>query len=235
MGQARMKKSRSFPVNRSAVSPQDLPLVVLPKPGRDGGGTVMRALWKRRTVRELSERDLSLQMLSNLLWAACGVNRKKGPFGISGRTAASASNSQEIDLYAALQDGIYLYDPFEHTLAPVAAGDLRRLANNPGQAALSAHAPVQLIYVADVDKLAHTAGYQEPGLQNPDIQKSYYFVDTGLMAGNVSLFAASCGLASWFHNCNKPGLAEKLKLRADQRILFAQTVGYPSPKGKSKN
>ena len=138
MGQARMKKSRSFPVNRSAVSPQDLPLVVLPKPGRDGGGTVMRALWKRRTVRELSERDLSLQMLSNLLWAACGVNRKKGPFGISGRTAASASNSQEIDLYAALQDGIYLYDPFEHTLAPVAAGDLRRLANNPGQAALSA-------------------------------------------------------------------------------------------------
>jgi nitroreductase len=82
----------------------------------------------------------------------------------------------------------------------------------------------------DVNKLSHTTGYQEPGLQDPDIQKSYYFVDTGLIAGNVYLFAASRGLASWFHNCNKPVLAEKLKLRADQRVLFGQTVGYPAKK-----
>ena len=75
-----------------------------------------------------------------------------------------------------------------------------------------------------------TSGYQEPGLQNSEIQKSYYYVDTGLIAGNVYLFAASQGLASWFHNCNKPGLTAKLNLRADQRVLFGHTVGYPVKK-----
>ena len=75
-----------------------------------------------------------------------------------------------------------------------------------------------------------TSGYQEPGLQNPEIQKSYYYVDTGLIAGNVYLFAASQGLAPWFHNCNKPGLTAKLNLRADQRVLFGHTVGYPVKK-----
>jgi hypothetical protein len=82
----------------------------------------------------------------------------------------------------------------------------------------------------DVKKLSHTSGYQEPGLQDPEIQKSYYYVDTGLIAGNVYLFAASQGLASWFHNCNKSGLKEKLRLRADQRVLFGQTVGYKAKK-----
>jgi nitroreductase len=105
---------------------------------------------------------------------------------------------------------------------------LRPLAIGAGQATLVAGAPVHLIYVADVNKLSNTSGYQEPGLQDPEIQKSYYFVDTGLIAGNVYLFAASQGLASWFHNCNKPALAAKLKLRADQRVLFGQTVGYPA-------
>ncbi len=89
-------------------------------------------------------------------------------------------------------------------------------------------APVRLIYIADIHKLSHTSGYQEPGLQNPEVQKSYYYVDTGLIAGNIYLFASSAGLASWFHNCNKPGLEAKLKLRGDQRVLFGQTVGNPA-------
>ena len=79
----------------------------------------------------------------------------------------------------------------------------------------------------DINKLANTSGYQEPGLQDPEIQKSYYYADTGLIAGNVYLFAASQGLASWFHNCNKACLKEKLNIRSDQKILFGQTVGYP--------
>jgi nitroreductase len=79
----------------------------------------------------------------------------------------------------------------------------------------------------DIDKLANTSGYMEPGLKDPETQKAYYYVDTGLIAGNVYLFAASQGLASWFHNCNKPALKAKLKLRKDQRVLFGQTVGYP--------
>ena len=205
----------------------DMQPIILLKPKLDKGESVFKALNERKTIREVSDKGLSLQLLSNLLWAASGVNRMHGPFGIHGRTAASASNSQEIDVYVALKEGAYLYDASNHKLLPVIAEDLRILAIGQGQASMGDKAPVRLIYVADIDKLAHTSGYQEPGLQNPEVQKSYYFVDTGLIAGNVYLFAASVGLAAWFHNCNKPALAVKLKLRTDQRVLFGQTVGYP--------
>jgi len=220
-------ESRSAPRPGRSASSQDVPPIELPKPKSDRSKSVWKALQQRKTIREISDKKLSLQALSNLLWSACGVNRKKGPFGIPSRTAASASNSQEIDLYVAMQEGIYLYDAFHHKLVPVLSGDLRRLAIGQGQANLVAKAPVRLIYVVDIHKLTNTSGYQEPGLQDPEIQKSYYFVDTGLIAGNVYLFAASQGLASWFHNCNKPALSAKLPLRPDQRVLFGQTVGYP--------
>ena len=173
---------------------------------------------------------MSLQVLSNLLWAACGINRNNGPFGIPGRTAASASNSQEIDVYVALKEGTYLYDPFQHILVPVISEDLRTFAIGQGQVSLGDKAPVRLIYVADVNKLVNTAGYQEPGLQNPEIQKSYYFVDTGIIAANVYLFAASEGMAAWFHNCNKAFLSTKLNLHTAQEVIFGHTVGYPIKK-----
>ena len=201
--------------------------IKLPKPAPKSGRSLVRSLQHRRTTREISDKKLPLQTLSDLLWAACGVNRKKGPFGIPGRTAASASNSQEIDVYVALQEGTYLYEPFHHRLVPAVAGDLRRLAIGRGQANAGAEAPVRLIYVADIDKLANTSGFQEPGLRDPDVQLSYYYVDTGLIAANVYLFAASIGLAAWFHNCDKSALPAKLGLRPDQRVLFGQTVGYP--------
>ncbi len=170
---------------------------------------------------------LPVQVLSNLLWAAYGVNRKTGPFGAPGRTAASASNSQEIDLYVALADGVYLYDALEHRLVPVVAGDLRSAALTPRQHNVEASAQVQLIFVVDIDRLTHTKGFEEPGLHDAEVQKSYYFVDTGLIAGNVYLFAAAYGLAAWFHNCDRSGLAKRLGLRTEQRVLFAQSVGYP--------
>jgi nitroreductase len=210
----------------SATMVIDLSPITLPRPTYDHGVSVLSALKKRRTVRSISSKKLSLQVLSNLLWAACGVNRKKGPFGIMGRTAASASNSQEIDLYVALPDGTYLYDAISHKLMPVATGDLRAMAIGPGQGSAGAQAPVRLIYVVDIDKFSK-AGFQEPGLWDPEIQKSYYYVDTGLIAGNVYLFAASQGLVAWFHNCNKTALTEKLNLRPHQRILFGQTIGIP--------
>jgi hypothetical protein len=200
----------------------------LPSPKHNGRKTVIAALQKRRTVRTISNKKLPIQVLSNLLWAAFGVNRKKGPFGIQGRTAASASNSQEIDLYVAMPEGIYLYEAIPHRLTPVVAGDLRAMAIGYGQGGAGANAPVRIIYVVDIDKFSK-AGFQEPGLKDPEIQKSYYYVDTGLIAGNVALFAASQGLTAWFHNCQKAGLAAKLKLRTDQRVLFAQTVGWPVP------
>jgi hypothetical protein len=200
------------------------------KPDFDSRKSIQKIFKDRKTTREISEKKLSLQMLSDLLWAACGVNRITGPFGIPGRTAATASNSQEIDLYVALEDGTYLYDAIHHRLMPVFTGDLRSFAIGKGQVSFGDHAPVRLIYIADIHKLSNTVGYQEPGLQDPEIQKSYYFVDTGIMAGNVYLFASSQGLAAWFHNCDKPALASKLGLSADQRVLFGQTIGYPEKK-----
>jgi hypothetical protein len=219
-------------INKEFVgsSIKNLVPIVLLKPGHEQGQSLLMALKLRKTIREISDKKLPLQILSNLLWAACGVNRKKGPFGIPGRTAATASNSQEIGLYVAFHEGTYYYDAFHHKLIPVVAGDLRPLAIGPDQASFGDKAPIRLIYIADVDKLANTSGYQEPGLKNPEIQKSYYFVDTGLIAGNVYLYAASQGLASWFHNCNKPGLTAKLKLLDHQHVLFGHTIGYPVKK-----
>jgi nitroreductase len=201
--------------------------VILLKPETNKGRSILKALRQRKTIREISDKKLPLQVLSNLLWAACGVNRRKGPFGIPGRTAATASNSQEIDLYVSLQEATYYYDPFKHRLLPVVAGDLRAQVIGQGQVNFGNKAPVRLIYVADVNRLSNTKGYMEPGLLDPEVQKSYYFVDTGLIAGNVYLFAASMGLASWFHNCNKPVLREKLKLHTDQQPIFGHTIGYP--------
>jgi hypothetical protein len=80
--------------------------------------------------------------------------------------------------------------------------------------------------VVDIEKLMNTKGFKEPGLNDPEVQKSYYYIDTGIIAGNVYLFAASQGLAAWFHNCNKQALTEKLNLSRDQRVLFGQTVGF---------
>ncbi len=204
--------------------------IELPRPRLSAGKSVAEGLRRRRTIREIRDKNLPLQLLSNLLWAACGVNRpkKKGPFNGVGITAASASNSQEIDVFVALESGIYLFDAVLQRLQPVLSRDLRFMAISPGQKNVTMKAPVELLYVVDIDRLVHTSGFQEPGLQDPEIQKSYYFVDTGLIAGNVYLFAASQGLAAWFHNCDRTGLSRELKLRPEQRLLFAQSVGYPS-------
>ncbi len=204
-----------------------LPVIALPPPRVDRDLEVFAALARRMTTRRISAEPLPLQLLGNLLWAAWGVNRATGPFGLCGRTAASASNSQEIDLYVALPDGAWRYDAAQHLLAPIIARDLRVGALTPGQRGIEATAPVQLIYVANVDRLTNSAGYQEPGLSDPDIQLSYYYVATGLIAGNVYLFAAAQGLAAWFHNCDRPGLALRLGLGPAERVLFARSVGYP--------
>jgi hypothetical protein len=203
------------PASGLAVPPGAIALV---KPQTDGGKSVLAALWERKTIRGISERRLPPQVLSDLLWAAFGVNREKGPGGGVGRTAASASNSQEIGVYAALPEGVYLYEAAPHRLAPVVAGDLRAKAGD----ARAAKAPVRLIYAVDLARL------RVAGEKDAEVLQSYYFVDTGLIAGNVYLFAASQGLAAWFHNCDKAGLAAELKLRPEQRVLYAQTVGYPA-------
>jgi nitroreductase len=217
--------STTAPTGGGASSGTGLQPIVLPKPQTEGGKSVLAALQDRRTVRTMKEDPLPPQILSNLLWAAFGVNRERFGSGTqAGRTAASASNSQEVDLYVALPDGIYLYEAVPHRLVPVVAGDHRAKAGNRGR---GARAPVRIIFVVDIAKFAK-APFQEPGLRDPDIQKSYYCVDTGLIAGNVYLVAAATGLAAWFHNCDKPALTKTLNLRPDQRVIYTQSVGYPA-------
>ena len=203
----------------------DLKPIPLPKPVFARCGTVFEALKTRKTSRVINDKRISRQILSDILWAAQGVNRVEGPFGGPGRTAGSASNSQEICVYVAMKEGIYLYEPDSHKLTPVVAGDNRALVIGRGQGKAGSNAPIRLIYVVDIDRFKN-AGFQEPGLYDPEIQKSYYFVDTGLIAQNVYLTSAALGLASWFHNCNKVALEKKLGLKRHQRALFGQTIGY---------
>ena len=213
--------------NTAVGSIEGLQPIALVQPQTDGGKSVLAALKERKTIRNISAEKLPPQTLSNLLWAAFGVNRQAGPSGRVGRTAASASNSQEIDLYVVMPEGTYLYEAAGHHLTPVVAGDLRAKVSAHGRGGAITKAPVVLIYVVDIARYSK-APFQEPGLKDTEIQKSYYNVATGLIAGNVYLFAASQGLAAWFHNCNKVGLAAELKLRPQQRVLYAQTVGYPA-------
>ena len=202
-------------------SPAELQPIRLPKPQKDGGKSVLAALWERKTIRTVSDKPLAPQMLSNLLWAAWGVNRENGPSGRVGRTAASAHNAQEIDLYVVLPQGVYLYDAVPHRLTPVLSGDHRETAGAAPREGGAPKAPVTLVFIADVTR------YGE-GMKDPEMQKLCYQVTTGMIAGNVHLFAASTGLGAWFHGCNKERLGALLKLRPEQRTVYAQSVGYPA-------
>jgi nitroreductase len=197
--------------------------IELPKPEKEGGKSVIAALRERKTTRNISSKSLSLQVLSNLLWAAFGVNREVLIMNKPGRTAPSASNSQEIDLYIALPDGVYIYEAMPHHLFPVAEGDFRRRAGY-GKSAI---APVNIFYVVDLSRYDTGPNQPDPNIGDPEIQKSYYYTDTGFIAQNVYLFAASQGLAAWFHNCDKENTARDFNLNPRQRVLFAQTIGFP--------
>ncbi|MCJ7682434.1 MAG: nitroreductase family protein, partial [Candidatus Aminicenantes bacterium] len=143
--------------------------------------------------------------------------------GKPGRTAASASNSQEIDLYVALPHGVFLYEAVPHRLTPVVSGDFRARSGRQN----SGSAPVNIFYIVDLARYV-LEDQPDRNIGDPEVQKSYYYVATGLIASNVYLFAASQGLAAWFHNCDKVNTAREFKLRPEQRVLFAQTVGFPA-------
>lgn len=201
--------------------------IILPKPEKKGGKPVLEALQFRQTNREIDSRELPLQVLSNLLWAAFGVNREKAAFNKPGRTAPSASNSQEIDLYVALKSGLYLYEALPHQLTPISAGDFRTLSCSRRAASLTRHTPINIFYVVDLARYDLGPNQPDPSIGDPEVQKSYYYTAIGFIAQNIYLFAASEGLAAWFHNCEKISIHAEFKLRLNQRVLFAQTIGYP--------
>jgi nitroreductase len=210
---------------------QNLQPIVLPEPEKEGGKSVLAALQERKTVRNISSKKLPKQVLSNLLWAAFGVNRKKAAFDKPGRTAPSASNSQEIDLYVAMTEGVFLYEAIPHRLIPVVAGDFRSRAGRRS----AIIAPVNIFYVVDLTR--YDLGPRQPdrSIGDPEVQKSYYYTDTGFIAQNVYLFASSQGLVAWFHNCDKKNTVKEFKLSPQQRVLFAQSVGYPEKSGLNQN
>jgi nitroreductase len=185
--------------------------IALPDPVRHGGMPLMDALAKRHSGREFARRELPLPMLSGLLWAAYGVNRKDG-----GRTAPSALNAQEIDVYVALPSGAYLYDAATNALQRVAASDLRSVT---GYQDFVDEAPLDLVFVAD-----HARMKLVPVAQ----RESYASAAAGAISQNVYLFAAANGLATviraWI---DRGAIADALGLTHDQQVLLSQTVGYP--------
>lgn len=199
---------------QSKADGQTLSNISLPKPQMQGGKPLMQAIGERKTERNISEEKLSAQMLSNLLWAAWGVNRP----ATKGRTAPSARNVQEMELYVFVAAGVYRYDAFGHSLQPVLAGDHREKAGTqPGVS----KAPVNLIYVADLEKYGASAAAEGSRMMS--------HAHAGFIAQNVYLFAASEGLGAWFRaSLDTAGVAALLKLRPAQKVLYGQTVGYPS-------
>ena len=195
----------------------DLAPIQLPKPQTTGGKPLMDVFAQRHSTRQFSTEKLPAQVLSNLLWAAFGVNRPNAGAGPS-RTAPSARNWQEIDIYVATAEGLYLFDAKAHLLKPVRSGDIRVLAGAPSQKFV-ADAPVNLIYVADLARMQ--------GVADADKQ-TYPFADAALIAENVYLFCASEGLGAVVRGMmDRPALAKAMTLRSDQKIILEQPVGYP--------
>ena len=191
---------------------QDIKAINLPAPQMQGGKPLMHALKERKTDRAFSAKELPLQVLSDMLWAANGINRPDS----GRRTAPSAKNMQEIDIYVAKADGVYLYDAKANALTPVLAGDIRALT---GKQAFVKDAPVNLIFVADFSKMSD--------MREADAN-FYAATDTGFISENVYLFCSSSGLATVVRAMvDKPALAKEIKLRPDQKVILTQTVGYP--------
>ncbi|MFW9851167.1 MAG: nitroreductase family protein, partial [Candidatus Thorarchaeota archaeon] len=131
-------------------------------------------------------------------------------------------------LYVALKDGLYLYEAEPHQLTPIAAGDFSMMSGQGGASKLTRHTPVNIFYVVDLERYDLGPDQPDPRIGDPEVQKSYYFTDTGFIAQNINLFAASEGLATWFHNCDKALIRAEFNLRPTQRILFSQTIGFPA-------
>ncbi len=186
--------------------------LALPAPHTEGGMPLMSALKLRHSTRAYSDRPLPIEVLSDLLWAAFGVNRPSGD-----RTAPYWRHVMVIDIYAAMADGIWLYDPKTHALALHLAKDLRAAT---GLQDFVAAAPLNLIYVAHGERMTDIS---------PEDRRLYASVDAGFIGQNVYLYCASVGLGTVFRGAVDVGkLASLMALPKPQFVTFAQTVGYPA-------
>jgi len=189
-----------------------VPTLVFPPACTSGGLPLMDALKQRRSHREFSTTTLPEQMLGDLLWAACGINRP----ALGGRTAPRAMELQEIDVYVALPAGLYRYEPAGHLLCLEVPGDVRAETGNQD---FLAEAALDLVYVADNSRVQ---------LVQEGQRADYAYTTAGAIAQNVYLYCARQGLATvlraWI---DRSSLKAAMELGADQQVLLAQTVGYP--------
>ena len=186
--------------------------ITLVAPDTIGGKPLMQVLKERKTNRDIMEGVLTAQQLSNMLWAACGVNRPDGK-----RTSPTAMNDQEIDVYIALKQGLYLYDAKKHILVPILNEDVR---GKMGKQTFTSNAAAMLVYVADYKKMGDAS----------DADKSFYSAtDVGYVSQNVYLYCASANFATvvlgWI---DRDAMSKILKLRNEQKIILSQCVGIPA-------
>jgi len=199
----------------STASAQDFTTIKLSPPETDNGKPLMQVFKERKSDREFADTKLTLQDLSNLLWAADGITRQDGK-----RTAPSARNVQEYDIYVIMEQGVYVYEPKNHELVPVVEGDYRKSA---GVQAYVAAAPVDLMYVADLSKITW--------MPDKTAKLSIAYIDVGFIAENVALFCASEGFVSVPRlNMDTDKLAQIMRLNTDQKVILSTSVGYPKQK-----
>lgn len=224
---------------------QEMKTISLNEPNKKRGLSLMEALSVRASVREWSDKELSPQDLSDLLWAANGINRPK----IKKRTASSAMNAQDVDIYVFMKDGVYLYDALGQALIPVVAGDFRSQIGmapggrpggpggppgprpegapmpppgappGPGPGSPPSPAPIQLVLVSDVSRFR--AG-------TPELKHEWAAIDTGIVSQNISVFCAATGMATRPRaGMDKDGIKKLLKLKDTQYPLLNHPIGYP--------
>jgi nitroreductase len=190
-----------------------LKAIELVTPRKTGGMPIQEALAKRATSRAFDVKEIKTQQLSDLLWTAFGINRPDGK-----RTAPSAMDRREMEIYVLLKQGVFVYDAQKHRLDPKSGEDIRSLG---GKQAFAKDAPVTLIFVADLSKM---------GDGNKTEKENTAAMDTGFISQNVYLFCASEGLATGVRGwVDRETLGKRLGLRPDQSITAAQSVGYPKP------
>ena len=194
--------------------------VSLPEPRTSGGTPLLDALRLRRSTRQFTSQAPDLQQLSNLLWAAFGLNREHAGVGMGtagSHTAPTARNWQEVDIYVSQADGLYLYEPPGHFLKKVSADDVRKYAAHPMQPWV-AEVPVLLIYVADLERMTGADEWDK---------NVFPWTDSAFMAENVYLYCASSGLATVIRALfDREALAQAMGLHQNQVPTLTQPVGY---------
>lgn len=192
-------------------APQDIKLNA---PDMERGLTIMKAFEKRASATSFSSKELSLQDLSDLLWAANGINRPES----GKRTAPTAVNAQDVDIYVLLKSGAYLYDAKTQTLKGIAAGDNRKFVSE--RQTNFANAPAMLVLVSEISRFRGDDNARK---------LSWAAMDAGIVSQNISLFCAGAGLVTRPRaSMDTEGLRKLLNLNANQYPLLNNPVGYPN-------